>query len=162
MQKWAGLLYEWQKRGRTGLTPPFLVGALQSSAQHLDSKSGLDALRSLLASMYDDDPGLGVTDKRVVCFQHCTNIHQPVATLWLRSLSADAVIGREPSPQRLFTSLHFAGGHKPSFDWLVSELWSRFQSEICEHRFSLDSKTGIFRPFDDVDKRFISDATVNT
>lgn len=57
--RWLRLLKEYERKGRLGLTPSFLLGALRSPPGAVfDEERSLDNFRALLESMRDETGGM--------------------------------------------------------------------------------------------------------
>lgn len=68
---WFKLLNEWRRRGRRGLTLPFLVGAvLREQGRSTGNKSDILALLNEIESQEDD--------QRIVLFGWCADLRTPL------------------------------------------------------------------------------------
>jgi hypothetical protein len=152
---WFRLLNEWRRRGRRGLTLPFLVGAvLREQGSPTGTKSDIWALLNEIESQDDD--------QRIVLFGWCADLRTPLLhmefaehRMYLDLFEpADEFFVVEKS---LGTYLQLPGHNKAN---LLEVLVEYAAQPVNEGRYSLKrvAEEWSYVPFDQGDLRLIDDA----
>jgi hypothetical protein len=152
---WFKLLNEWRRRGRRGLTLPFLVGAvLREQGRSTGNKSDIWALLNEIESQDDD--------QRIVLFGWCADLRTPLLhmeyaehRMYLDLFeTADEFFVVEKS---LGTYLQLPDHNKAN---LLEVLVEHAEQPVNKGRYSLKhiAEEWKFVPFDQEDLRLIDDA----
>jgi len=148
---WFALIYRWKATGRgtTGLTLPFLVGALHFEGiyadHHLSDHSALFYLLTDFQRMCPKPLHVEISE--------CVNLHEPVAGLYpqLYMAAAEATEVRDGN-RVLYIRKKYC--REPDIESAAKALWGTLKEPISERRFSCVGKQ-LYVRFSTTDQTFI-------
>jgi hypothetical protein len=149
------LLYHQQRHKKLALTLPFLTGALRSPiGAHFESEEEVSgALLALLTHLRDDTP-----HSEFVRIHTCADLNQPVASVSKTYYHPSYAEWCVPKPPRITIDHPYSPAQASDLSAAVQLLKPIVAVPIVEGRFSYSKKTKTYRPFDESDRQFITDA----
>lgn len=151
---WLRLLQHQRSRGRTGLTIPFLIGAVGAPDQRdssIEEDAAYGALSSLLLSFRDEVP-----DAHSVVIAECVDLREPIVALYPRGQArADCEglpAGGAGIDTRLYVQRQYFLGRKHTVESVIGALWKRFRDHLMRSEFSF--REGRYAPFNAEDQAF--------
>jgi hypothetical protein len=155
---WFKLLKYQQARGRTGLTPSFLIGAfrLSHARQEMSDTEAYGELAGLLVSLRDKVP-----DAYSVVIKVCNDLNfpKPIAALYAREhewADCESVADHSGKPSPLWLESQYFAKKKRTIESAAEGLWKRFDTHLISGEFSF--RDGKYAPFNEEDLKFIEDA----
>lgn len=153
---WFNLLLYQRTRGKTGLTIPFLIGAVRPvvAPAEMGEAEAYGEVQGLLASLRDN-----VSDSHSVVIKECNELHIPIAALYpLEHGQADceSVKGRNNQGSRLFMQHSYFAKRRRTIEAATEGLWEYFHAHLVSGEFSY--REGRYATFNDEDLDFIEKA----
>lgn len=157
---WFKLLQYQRARGKTGLTIPFLIGAVRPAVApaKMGEAEAYAEVQGLLASLRDD-----VSDSNSVVIKECNEFHIPIAALYLLEhgqADCESVKGRNNEGSRLFMQRSYFAKRRRTIEAATEGLWEYFDTHLVSGEFSY--REGKYVPFNDEDLDFIEKAYAYT
>lgn len=151
---WFDLLLLQRKKGLTGRTLPFLVGACRTppGSAPANQDDAFFELGRLLEHMRDADP-----KSHVVRIATCVDLGQPLAALYPRDEpmnQTELVRSRFDGRHALFVERCYRGNG--DLNHVLETLWEHLAGHIAAGRYSF--RNGAYAPFHEEDLAFIAEA----
>jgi len=157
MSGWFRPLDAQRRRNKTGLTIPFLLGALRDPPGPIPEEDA--AYRDLLTLLVEiRESNL---ESHVVRLSRCTEHREPIAALHPRSDSqrANTAIPSSRGDVSLFVD-HRYGGGTGTIDPVLAFLWKEYREQLASGHYSL--RDGSYQEFSEGDRDFIKKALAVT
>lgn len=149
------LLRAQKRRGKFGLTPSFLLGALRTPIGDIrDIERSRTEFVSLMRSM------TASVGEELIRIAECPRLGQPVAAALLGPASPSFGV-RVSLPAQVTSTLYvwtqYCDG-KDDLDSVSASLWRIFEAPVCAGNFSFSTKLNCYQAFDGADLKFIEEA----
>jgi hypothetical protein len=154
--RWLSLLQHQRARGRTGLTVPFLIGAVRITdrSDAIEENEAFGALSSLLLSFRDETP-----EPQSIVIAECVDLHEPIVSLYPRQPGR---AGCEAVPEslgvitRLYVQRQYFQRRMRTVESVISKLWQRHRDNLIRGEFSF--REGRYATFNHQDRAFLDRA----